>query len=560
MTDSSPQSPKQILNRLAAPQSKRLRASGWLSVLSALIWPVQAAVVGLVLGHLVAPGVSPALSPLAGALCFVALALVRIALDWAAQKLGADAAEAIVIHARSRLVAQAARQATGAAALSPAHSAALVAEKLAALTPWATRYQPSFMRARIVPLAFLVIAATQSWVVALILLIAGPLIPIFMALIGMAAQQASEKQMIEIGALNSLLIDRIAAMSDLRLLGAEGRAREVLKDKTEDLRRRTMAVLRVAFLSSTVLELFSALGVAMVAMYVGFSLIGWMHFGTWGAPMTPATGIFLLMIAPEFFQPLRDLAAAWHDRAAALAVGSELDTAETEIEAARKILGDGGAGQPLAGGILRWQGLRLRPARDAAPIALPDGAVAPGEAVAITGPSGVGKTTLLSALAGLLESESGTIEWGTDVLDAQSADAWRAGLGWLPQVPRFADTSLRGLITLGREGDLDGALSAAAAQDIIAGLPGGLETRLGDMGGGVSGGEARRLLIARAHYARRPLLLADEPTADLDPDTAAKVIAGLVALREAGITLIVASHDPALVAAMDRAIALEGVA
>ena len=332
MTETTLQTPKQILSRVAAPQARRLKAAGWLSVFAALIWPVQAALVGLVLGDLVSPGVSPPLSPLMGATGFIALALVRIVLDWMALKLSADAAEAILTEARKRLIEHAVRQATGAAALSPSQTASLMAEKLAALGPWATRYQPTFIRARIVPIAFILIVMTQSWAAAVIFLLAGPLIPLFMALVGMAAQDASERQMVEIGALNKLLIDRIAAITDLRLLGAEARSRADLEVKTEDLRSRTMAVLRVAFLSSTVLELFAAIGVAMVAVYVGFSLIGWMHFGTWGIQMTPATGIFLLMIAPEFFQPLRDLAAAWHDRAAALAVAGGV-AANTAIRA-----------------------------------------------------------------------------------------------------------------------------------------------------------------------------------------------------------------------------------
>ena len=409
MTETIPQTPKQILSRVAAPQARRLKTAGWLSVLAALIWPAQAALVALVLGDLVSPGVSPPLSPLMGAAGFIVLALVRIVLDWMALKLSADAAEAILTEARKRLIGHAVRQATGAAALSPSQTASLMAEKLAALGPWATRYQPTFIRARIVPLAFIIIVMTQSWAAAAIFLLAGPLIPLFMALVGMAAQDASERQMVEIGALNKLLIDRIAAITDLRLLGAEGRSRADLEVKTEDLRSRTMAVLRVAFLSSTVLELFAAIGVAMVAVYVGFSLIGWMQFGTWGVQMTPATGIFLLMIAPEFFQPLRDLAAAWHDRAAALAVAGELDSAETEIAKASKMLGEGGTGQPLASATLRWSGLQIRPAQGAAPIEMPDGTIEPGEAVAITGASGAGKTTLLTTLAGLIVPEAGEI-------------------------------------------------------------------------------------------------------------------------------------------------------
>ncbi|WP_238321340.1 thiol reductant ABC exporter subunit CydD [Thioclava atlantica] len=549
--------PKMILDRIAAPVAGKLRMAGWLGIAAALVWPAQAALVGLVLGTLVAPGASPGLSPLAGAAGFLGLALLRILLDWQSQKLSANAAETVLRETRARLLSRAFRQASRVAALSPAELAALSAEKLAALEPWATRYRPAFLRARIVPVAFLILVATQSWAAAVILLIAGPLIPLFMALVGMAAQEASEKQMIEIGALNRLLIDRIAAITDLRLLGAEARSRADLEIKSDDLRIRTMAVLRVAFLSSTVLELFSAIGVAFMAVYVGFSLIGWMNFGTWGVKMTPAEGIFLLMIAPEFFQPLRDLAAAWHDRAAALAVASELDATEQAIDGAETMLGTGGAGHAPAIGALRWQGITIRPGAAAAPIALPDGTVAPGEAVAITGPSGAGKTTLLTALAGLIRPEAGSVHLGDLRLSDETADDWRAAFGWIPQSPRFPDASLRELITLNRPGDLEAALAAAQAAEVVAGLPGALDARLGDMGGGVSGGEARRLLIARAHYAQRPIVLADEPTADLDPETGAKIIAGLLALRARGTTLIVASHDPALIAAMDRSIALE---
>ena len=163
MTEQAPQTPKKILSRVAAPQARRLKAAGWLSVISALIWPAQAALVGLVLGDMVAPGVSPPLSPLLGATGFVLLALLRIGLDWMAQKLSADAAEAILTDARTRLIERAVRQATGAAALSPSQTASLMAEKLATLGPWATRYQPTFIRARIVPLAFILIVLSQSW-------------------------------------------------------------------------------------------------------------------------------------------------------------------------------------------------------------------------------------------------------------------------------------------------------------------------------------------------------------------------------------------------------------
>jgi ATP-binding cassette subfamily C protein CydD len=208
----------------------------------------------------------------------------------------------------------------------------MLTDKLPLLRPAILRHRPAALRAAVLPLAYLALALPFSWAVALILAVAGPLIPVFMALVGLAAREASERQMDEIGSLSGLLGERLSALTDIRLLDAAQRMSADFADRAEALRERTMAVLRVAFLSSTVLELFSAIGVAMVAVYVGFALLGEIPFGAWATPLTLSEGIFLLMLAPEFFQPLRDLAAAWHDKAGALAVTREL----AEAEASRK--------------------------------------------------------------------------------------------------------------------------------------------------------------------------------------------------------------------------------
>lgn len=537
------------LTRLAAPAAPALRRAGALSALAELLWAAQAALVALALGGLVSG--TGRLSPLGAAAGFLALAALRALLDARAGALAQRAATALVESTRHRLISAAARQDARARSPAPAELASLAAEKVAMLAPWAARYSPAMARVRIVPLVLLALTLPFSWAAALVLLVAGPLIPVFMALVGLAARDASERQMAEIGTLNTLLVDRIAAVADLRLLGAEARAGADLAAASDDLRTRTMRVLAVAFLSSTVLELFSALGVAMVAVYVGFALLGELSFGSWGG-LSPEAGIFLLMIAPEFFQPLRDLAAAWHDRASALAVAGEIEAAEAAIAASGTLLGQGAPAAALPPAPFSWHGLVLSPGPGAALLGPPDGAVQPGEALAIAGPSGVGKTTLLAALAGLIRPEAGEIRWGETVLSDSTADAIRAGIGWLPQAPRFIDAPLGEALMLGRTGDLDAALTAAQAQGIVAALPGGLSARLGDLGGGVSGGEARRLMIARAHAAKASLILADEPTADLDPETAQAVLTGLLALRATGAALIVASHDPAVLGAMDR--------
>lgn len=562
MTDPSSQSPRadDALRSLAAPEARALGRAGAFAVLSELLWPAQAACAALAIGGLLSgPAAAPGLAALGLlALGLLALGGLRAGLDALAARAAQGAASRLVAGVRGRLIAAAALQPPTAQSPAPAALASLVAEKAALLGPWAARFRPAMVRARIVPLVLLALVAPFSWVAALVLLVAGPLIPMFMALVGMAAREASERQMAEIGNLNGLLVDRIAAIADLRLLGAEARAGADLARASESLRMRTMKVLAVAFLSSTVLELFSALGVAMVAVYVGFNLLGELPFGSWGAGLSPAGAIFILMLAPAFFQPLRDLAAAWHDRASAQAVAEEIAAAEAQLAASGTILGAGAAAAPLPAAPLSWRGLRVRPGPDAPPIALPDGSVRPGQALGIAGPSGAGKTTLLAVLAGLLRPEAGEILWGARPLDAQSADAFRAGLGWVPQMPRFIDAPLAEALTLGRAGDLEAALRAARATDIVAALPGGLAARLGDLGGGVSGGEARRLAVARAHHAAAVLVLADEPTADLDPDTAAQVLHGLLALRDKGAAVIIASHDPAVLRAMDAVLTLRG--
>ncbi|MCE8420754.1 ATP-binding cassette domain-containing protein [Rhodovulum sulfidophilum] len=173
----------------------------------------------------------------------------------------------------------------------------------------------------------------------------------------------------------------------------------------------------------------------------------------------------------------------------------------------------------------------------------------------------MGKSSLLRLLAGMAVPAEGEIRIGGTVLSPETADAWRARLGWLPQQPRFVSGSLRKNLTLalrpGRELPLDRALKLAAADGVVAQLPRGLNTRLGETGVGVSGGEARRLIVARAAHAHPDLLLADEPTADLDEETATLVTEGLLGLAQGGVALIVATHDPALAARMDRQIAIK---
>ncbi|MEP1768363.1 MAG: thiol reductant ABC exporter subunit CydD [Sulfitobacter sp.] len=549
MTQPAPQNvqmsdPKAASDWRALGQKEQSRAAG-LSVIANLIWPLQAALVAYALGGLVAGKDVPAMFV---ALSFVVLGGLRAIIGFASEAQAEKAAQKIVQAARAKIVAGEAARAQNNPFGGAGSIAALAGEKLDLVTPYVTRYTPARARVMVVPILFLLLALTQSWAVAVIFVISGPLIPVFMALVGMAAKEASQKQMAEIGNLNDLLVERLSALVDIRLLGAGDAVVAGFSAQAGDLRARTMAVLRVAFLSSTVLELFSAIGVAMVAVYVGFSLLDLLNFGAWGGGLTPEAGIFLLLLAPEFYQPLRDLSAAWHDKASADAVWDDLrrwEQDETPV-----LLGKGGTAPPLQGAAsIALLGCRLPNGAS-----LPDMTITQGESVALVGASGAGKTSILRMIAGLQSPLSGEVLVAGQKLDGAVADRWRARLGWMPQAPHFLNASLRRNISSGRAGDVDAALRQASIAQVVSGLPQGLNTRLGEAGGGLSGGEARRLTLARAVYANPDVILADEPTADLDAGTAMAVTEGLLMQAAQGATLVVATHDLALAQKMDRII------
>ncbi|MGV2125536.1 thiol reductant ABC exporter subunit CydD [Agrobacterium vitis] len=537
---------------------RAMRPARSLALLSSLTAVGQGGVVAMIFGALAertagVPDVG------AAALAFLLLGLIRHFLDqWAGRRAFAVGQEVVhrlrgeVLTLQSRRSSALTERATSAA------TATLVGQGLDQLLPWFTRYAMAEIRVYVMPLVILAILLPISWVAALILIMTGPLIPLFMALIGYAARDATDLQLSESLSLNSAVLEWLNASADLRLLDGSERVVEAFAAAAERLRSRTFIVLRIAFLSSSVLELFAALGVALVAVYIGFSLLGSFSFGTWGNPMTLAGGMLILLLVPEFFQPLRDLAAAWHDKAAAEAVATQI--LALRDEPALPILGSGGAAVPLRGPLLvEARGLQVRRGSQK-PICFPDFRIEAGQRVALVGPSGAGKTTLLALIAGLQTADAGQIFVCGHPLSDDNADAWRMRLAYAGQFPHLFHMSLRaniGLCDLHPDpARVASAIVDAGVGDILQTLPRAELTRLGENGAGVSGGEARRLTLARAFYAGAEALLADEPTADLDDETADRVIETLLALCANGTTLIVASHDDRLLRHLDCRIQL----
>ncbi|MCI4666089.1 MAG: thiol reductant ABC exporter subunit CydD [Neomegalonema sp.] len=556
--------PKSPLDAALAPEAGARRRAGRISAAAALLWAPQAYALAALLAEATMPGAG---WPLASALLvFLLVAALRAALGALAVEQAGRAAEAAKLRIRAEISAAASVWSPLAADRpAPGRVAALIGEMVDALGPYLTAYEPARKRVEIVPLVFLGVAAAHSWVAGLLFIVAGPLIPVFMALIGKAAKSASDERLREVASLSERLVERLRALTDVRLLGAAGRDADAFAAEADDLRARTMRVLSIAFLSSAVLEAFAAIGIALIAVYVGFSLLGVIDFGVWtAAPLGLQSGLFLLLLAPAFFQPLREFAAAYHDRAAAEAFADALqDTLGAQTP---RMLGRAQDTQhrPLAASARPILRLENAQAANGSPINFE---IAPGDRIAITGPSGAGKSTLLTCLAGLRPLDHGRILIGADQLNDETAAAWRERVAWIGQRPHLVSGSLRANIAFYAPSEaqdatrLQAAIGAAHAAQIVDRAPQGLNSAVGETAGGasagVSGGEARRLGVARLAFADRDVILADEPTADLDAETAAAVVKGLFDLSR-GRTLIVATHDPSLIAQIERRIDLTG--
>ncbi|AEW15456.1 thiol reductant ABC exporter, CydD subunit [Brucella suis 63/252] len=531
-----------------------LKRGAMLQTLAAVLWLPQAALLAYAAGRLADTGFDSSIYYYAAAL-FV-IGCLRSVLDARGGTQAFDAARLQLTSLREKAFAALARRSPlDVSRPSSGEAASILAEQAEMVVPYLSRFVPVRYRVMLVPLIILAAVLWFSWVAALILLVAAPLIPVFMALIGWRAKAASEKQLVALGGMNGFLLDRLRGLTTIRTFHAVDMTAKRLRENAETLRAKTMAVLRIAFLSSAVLELFAALGVAMVAIYIGFHLLGTLQFGAWGHKLTLGEGLFILLLAPAFFEPLRDLSAVWHDRAAGEAA---IDALESLTHHTMPVVGEGGSAEVARCApsvTLRDVGFRY----SGGPVVLEGFSldIAAGEHIALLAPSGYGKSTLLALIAGLAAPQAGEITIGDTLLEPRTAVALRKRMSWVGQKPHIFAGSARHNITLGRYADR-AAIAGIIDDTTLSHVAGVAGNRLiGENGAGMSGGEALRLALARiAVDPEADIILADEPTAHLDHETAEKIAENLVRLAQ-GKTLIVATHDETLARRMHRIVRLD---
>jgi len=430
-----------------------------------------------------------------------------------------------------------------------------VLERVEALEGYFAGYLPQRYLAALVPLLILLVVYPLNWVAATLLLISAPLIPLFMALVGKQAAAANQRQFQSLDRMSGHFLDRLRGLPTLRLLDRSDAELAEVTQVAEGFRQRTMKVLRIAFLSSTVLEFFSAVAIAMGAVYLGMVLLGHLSFGTILA-VDLRLALFILLLTPEFYLPLRQLGVFYHARAEALgaaeAIAALLATLPPRQESTRDC-----KPQPLT---VRFEDVWLaydkgqRPALRGTSFQLD-----PGERVALVGASGAGKSTVVNLLLGFLQPDRGVIRVNGEALTALDPSSWRRRLAWIAQQPVLFQASLRDNILLGRTVDrarLAWAVEAAGVASFVQALPAGLDTPVGEQGVGLSGGQAQRVALARALLEPAALLVLDEPTASLDAENERWVLNALEALPPDCSVLLV-SHRLASIRRADRVLVMD---
>ncbi|WP_153447226.1 heme ABC transporter permease/ATP-binding protein CydD [Vibrio algicola] len=416
--------------------------------------------------------------------------------------------------------------------------ATLLLEQVEDMQDFFSRYLPQMALSVFIPFIILVVVFPANWAAGLIFLITAPLVPLFMALVGMKAADANKRNFKALQRLSGHFYDRLQSMTTIRLFHRAEAETELLRSASDVLRKSTMDVLRVAFLSSAVLEFFTSLSIAITAVYFGFSYIGELDFGYYGAGITLFTGLFVLILAPEFYQPLRDLGTYYHAKAQALGAAESLvEFLEADVEAAKS----GTTDLPTPDSIIICaDNLEVFSSEKTHLLGPVSFCIDANQTTALVGPSGAGKTSLINAILGFLPYSGSLTINGVEVKEL-NLKHWRQHISWVGQNPLLINGSIYENVTLGQhdisEPDLTKVLKDAFADEFVS--KHGLDYHISDRSGGLSVGQAQRLALARAMLQKGSFWLLDEPTASLDAHSEHLVMTALNANTQGTTTLMV---------------------
>lgn len=536
-------------------RTQKTRSGRWLSlavgvgVLSGFLLILQAWLLARVIDGVIVSGAGLAevqawLWPMLG------LFALRAALAWASEQAAFQGAVRVKLELRDALYAKI--RALGPVRLGTERSGDLatsLVDGIEALEAYYARFLPAISLMALIPLSILAVVFPADWPSALIMLGTAPLIPLFMVLIGSGAERLNQRQWRKLARLSAHFLDVIQGLTTLKLFNASRRESAMVAEISDAYRRGTMEVLRVAFLSSLTLEFFATLSIAVVAVAIGFRLL----FGEMGF----LHGFFVLLLAPEFYLPLRNLGTHYHARLEAIGAAERMvEILSTPLPAAPAPYLQA---PDLTTATIRFVDVSFDYPGQRRALRGLSLEIHPGERVALVGPSGSGKSTLINLLLGFIGSDRGRILIGDAPLGSVDPSAWRRQIAWVPQSPRLFHGTLLDNIRLGLP---DASLAQvresarlARADGFIDQLPQGFATMVGEGGQGLSGGEIRRIALARALLRDAPLVILDEPTASLDPASEAQVAAGLEALAR-GRTLLVVAHRLNTLRAANRILVL----
>ena len=529
---------QQWLRAQQEPIKKLMRANIALATLSALILVVQTYFLATLLDKLIMQNVPrDELIPY-----FLGLIIgfgMRAIILWVREKIGFRSGQLLRNHIRQKILDKIHLVGPATINQKPAGSwASIMLEQVENLHNFYARFLPQQSLSAIVPVVIFIAVFPLNWAAGLILMITAPLVPLFMIIVGIAAADNSQKNMDTLSRLSAQFLDRLRGLETLRLFNRTSEQTEHIENATEDFRETTMDVLKLAFLSSAVLEFFTSISIALMAVYFGFSYLGQIEFGTYNAPLTLFTGFFCLILAPEFYQPLRDLGTYYHDRAAGIgAANAIVDFLEEDfltVHQNEKAISLESAVEISAENlvVLSTQGSALtKPLNFQIPA---------NHNVALVGQSGAGKTSLINAILGFLPYEGSLKINGQELRESNLAD-WRRHIAWVGQNPLLLQGTIKANLLLGdiqaNDEEINQALMHSQAKEFTDKL--GLHHEIKDGGLGVSVGQAQRLAIARALLRKGDLLLLDEPTASLDAQSENLVLHALNEASQHQTTLMI---------------------